>query len=40
MMIFTPGGVLLVSEAGEGKVVALLIRTRGQADKTVTVLQG
>ena len=23
MMIFTPGGVLLVSESGEGKVVAL-----------------
>jgi len=26
MMIFTPGGVLLVSESGEGKVVALQIR--------------
>ena len=23
MMIFSPGGVLLVSESGEGKVVAL-----------------
>jgi len=41
MMIFTPGGVLLVSEAGEGKVVALLDSKHvGKADKTVTVLQG
>jgi len=41
MMIFTPGGVLLVSEAGEGKVVALLDSKHvGNADKTVTVLQG
>jgi len=41
MMIFTPVGVLLVSEAGEGKVVALLDSKHvGKADKTVTVLQG
>jgi len=41
MMIFTPGGVLLVSEAGEGKVVALLDSKHvGKAYKTVTVLQG
>ncbi len=41
MMIFTPGGSLLVSEAGEGKVVALPdSKHAGKADRTVTVLQG
>jgi glucose/arabinose dehydrogenase len=39
MMIFTPGGVLLVSESGEGKVVALPDpKHSGKAERTVTVL--
>src|SRR5271156_1755553 len=39
MMAFTPGGVLLVSESGEGKVVALPDpKHAGKADRTVTVL--
>ena len=41
MMIFTPGGVLLVSESGEGKVVALPDpKHTGKAERTVTVLNG
>jgi glucose/arabinose dehydrogenase len=41
MMIFTPGGVLLVSESGEGKVVALPDPQKtGKATQTVTVLKG
>ncbi|MBZ5665526.1 MAG: PQQ-dependent sugar dehydrogenase [Acidobacteriia bacterium] len=41
MMIFSPGGVLLVSESGEGKVVALTDpKHAGKADRTVTVLEG
>jgi glucose/arabinose dehydrogenase len=41
MMIFTPGGVLLVSESGEGKVVALPdSKHAGKAERTVTVLDG
>jgi glucose/arabinose dehydrogenase len=41
MMIFTPGGVLLVSESGEGKVVALPDpKQTGKANRTVTVLSG
>jgi len=41
MMIFSPAGVLLVSEAGEGKVVALPdTKHTGKADRTVTVLSG
>jgi glucose/arabinose dehydrogenase len=41
MMIFSPGGVLLVSESGEGKVVALPDRQRsGKAEKTTTILDG
>ena len=41
MMIFTPGGVLLVSESGEGKVVALPDSKRsGKAERAVTVLEG
>jgi len=41
MMIFTPGGVLLVSESGEGKVVALPdSRHTGKAERTVDVLSG
>jgi glucose/arabinose dehydrogenase len=40
-MIFTPGGVLLVSESGEGKVVALPDPQKtGKATQTVTVLKG
>src|ERR1700690_2470139 len=39
MMTFTPGGVLLVSESGEGKVVALPDPKHvGKAERTVTVL--
>jgi glucose/arabinose dehydrogenase len=39
MMIFTPGGVLLVSEPDEGKVVALPDpKHEGKAARTVTVL--
>lgn len=41
MMVFSPGGVLLVSESGEGKVVALPDPKRaGKAARTVTVLDG
>jgi glucose/arabinose dehydrogenase len=39
MTIFTPGGVLLISESGEGKVVALPDPKHvGKAERTVTVL--
>jgi glucose/arabinose dehydrogenase len=41
MMIFTPGGVLLASESGEGKVVALPDpKHTGKATRAVTVLDG
>ncbi len=41
MLTFTPGGVLLVSESGEGKVVALPDpRHTGKAERTVDVLSG
>ena len=41
MMVFSPGGVLLVSESGEGKVVALPeSKHSGKAERTVTVLEG
>ncbi len=41
MLVFSPGGVLLVSESGEGKVVALPDPKRtGKAERTVTVLDG
>src|SRR5216684_1115087 len=41
MMAFSPGGVLLVSESGEGKVVALPDpKHAGKAERTVTVLSG
>jgi glucose/arabinose dehydrogenase len=41
MLTFTPGGVLLVSESGEGKVVALPDAKRtGKADRVVDVLCG
>jgi glucose/arabinose dehydrogenase len=41
MMIFSPGGVLLVSESGEGNVVALPDpKHTGKAERIVTVLQG
>ena len=41
MLTFTPGGVLLVSESGEGKVVALPDAKRtGKADRVVDVLSG
>lgn len=41
MLVFTPGGVLLVSESGEGKVVALPdSRHAGKAERVVTVLDG
>jgi glucose/arabinose dehydrogenase len=41
MLIFTPGDVLLVSESGEGKVVALPDpQHAGKAARTVTVLSG
>ncbi len=41
MLIFSPGGVLLVSESGEGKVVALPDSKRaGKAERAVTVLDG
>jgi glucose/arabinose dehydrogenase len=40
MMIFSPGGVLLISESGEGKVVALPdSKHTGKAARTVTVLK-
>ncbi len=39
MMVFSPGGVLLVSESGEGKVVALPdSKHAGKAERTVDVL--
>src|SRR5450755_2752462 len=41
MMIFSPGGTLLVSESGEGKVVALPdSKHAGKAERTATVLSG
>jgi len=41
MLTFSPGGVLLVSESGEGKVVALPDpKHAGKAERTVTVLDG
>jgi glucose/arabinose dehydrogenase len=41
MLVFSPGGVLLVSESGEGKVVALPdSKHAGKAERTVTVLDG
>jgi glucose/arabinose dehydrogenase len=41
MLVFTPGGVLLVSESGEGKVVALPdFKHAGKAERIVTVLDG
>jgi glucose/arabinose dehydrogenase len=41
MMVFSPGGVLLVSESGEGRVAAFPDpRGTGKADKEVTVLKG
>lgn len=41
MMIFSPGGVLIVSESGEGKVVALPdSRHAGKAGRMATVLSG
>ena len=41
MLTFTPGGVLLVSESGEGKVVALPDpKHTGKADRIVEVLTG
>ena len=41
MMVFSPGGVLLVSESGEGKVVALPdSKHAGKAERTVDVLSG
>jgi glucose/arabinose dehydrogenase len=41
MMVFSPGGTLLVSESGEGKVVALPDpKHAGKAQRTATVLDG
>ncbi|MFZ0479271.1 MAG: hypothetical protein WAL71_08985, partial [Terriglobales bacterium] len=41
MLTFTPGGVLLVSESGEGKVVALPDpKHTGKASRVVEVLAG
>jgi glucose/arabinose dehydrogenase len=41
MMVFSPGGVLLVGESGEGKVVALPdSKHAGKAERTVNVLSG
>ena len=41
MMVFSPSGVLLVSESGDGKVVALPDpKHAGKAERTVTVLDG
>ncbi len=41
MLVFSPGGVLLVSEMGDGKVVALPDpKHTGKAARTVTVLAG
>jgi glucose/arabinose dehydrogenase len=41
MIAFSPGGILLVSESGEGKVVALPdAKHAGRAERTVIVLDG
>jgi glucose/arabinose dehydrogenase len=41
MMVFSPGGVLLVSESGEGKVIALPdSKHAGKAERKVTILTG
>jgi glucose/arabinose dehydrogenase len=41
MLVLSPGGVLLVSESGEGKVVALPdSKNSGKAERTVDVLSG
>jgi glucose/arabinose dehydrogenase len=41
MMVFSPGGVLLASESGEGVVVALPdAKHAGKAERTVAVLSG
>jgi glucose/arabinose dehydrogenase len=41
MMAFSPGGVLLASESGDGKVVALPDSNHtGKAERTVNVLEG
>jgi glucose/arabinose dehydrogenase len=41
MLVFSPGGVLLVSESGEGRVAALPdSKHTGKAEKEVTVLKG
>src|ERR1039457_5496245 len=41
MMVFSPGGVLLVSESAEGKVVALPdSKHAGKAERTANVLSG
>lgn len=41
MLVWSPGGVLLVSESGEGKVVALPdSKNSGKAERTVDVLSG
>src|ERR1700675_5123924 len=41
MMAFSPGGVLLVSESGEGKVVALPDpKHAGKAERTLKILSG
>jgi glucose/arabinose dehydrogenase len=41
MLVFSPGGVLLVSESGEGKVVALPdSKHTGKSERIVTVLKG
>ena len=41
MLTFTPGGVLLVSESGEGKVVALPdAKHTGKAARTMKFLPG
>src|SRR5664279_4699051 len=41
MLTFSSGGTLLVTESGEGKVMALPdSRHAGKAERTVTVLQG
>jgi glucose/arabinose dehydrogenase len=41
MMVFSPGGVLLVSESNDGKVVALPDpQHTGKAERVVTVLEG
>src|SRR5207248_2496957 len=41
MMAFSPGGVLLVTESGEGKVVALPDpKHTGKAERSVVLLSG